>query len=220
MDNQRSLSRVALVGHSFVSGLEAFLGAEHSSNHPTVSASPGLASCDVTFFSVRGGSVFNNNTVELIARRLGRRRFDVVVIAMGDNDVVSHGNDIGLLAARIEAVAGLFRARAGAEAVYVGSVFPRFPRTDGRVCRYPYDPSYNRLAQLLNVELERSLSGQCVFWKHVFARFPDDSVQIQGSRNKFGRACVERDGVHLNGAGNFKFYKSLQALLIGHFRRV
>ena len=113
---------------------------------------------------MQDGSVFDNNTVNCIATRLSVRHYDIVVIMLEYNDdVVSQGDNIELIVGRLGSVAALFRTCAGAETVYVGDMFPRFPRTDGRIGRYSYKMSYNHLAQLLNIELEKSLSGQCLF---------------------------------------------------------
>ena len=80
---------------------------------------------------MQDGSVFHNNTVNCIATSLSVRHYDIVVIVLEYNDdVVSQGDNIELIVGRLGSVAALFRTCAGAETVYVGSMFPRFPRTD------------------------------------------------------------------------------------------
>ena len=81
---------------------------------------------------MRGGFVFDNITVNFIARRLSVRHYHIVVTALRYNDdVVSQGDNIQLIVGRLGSVAALSRTCAGEEIFYVGGMFPMFPRTDG-----------------------------------------------------------------------------------------
>ena len=115
------LSRVAIVGHSFVNDLERFIRDyrhNSSSSKPIVSGNLGLQGCEVVFIGASGGRVCNHGTVSFLARRLSQyRRFDVVILMLGDNDVAHCGDDLEMLSSRLEAVASMLRARARAEFV-------------------------------------------------------------------------------------------------------
>ena len=158
----------------------------------------------------------DQKTVKLIAGRLGSRRFDIVIILIGDNDVVENKGDSGLLAARIWAIASWWRVRAQANAVYVCGVVPRFPRSDGRLGRYPFVADYNRWALELNSELKKGAGAKgSFFWRHNFLVCSDNAADLESKCKKY----IAGDGVHLNDKGHFLLYKSLQRLLAGHSRR-
>ena len=215
-----SLKRVAIVGHSFVNRFEDFTVecARHADrrkaeNKPTVVPSLGL-DCEVHYIGVRGGGVAHQKgTVQYIARRLTMKKFDVVVMMLGDNDVQSCKDDLHGLASRILAVAALFKSRARADAIYITAMFPRYPRADGTSGRYPVEPKYNAWAQSVNQDL-KSESAQIpgvAFWQNGFS---DPSEY--GKRNGY----IGSDGVHLTEAGQCRLYKSVRRLLTGHLGRV
>ena len=77
------LTNVAVVGHSFVRNFQSFVEEEYADSQqhePVVLENLGLAGCKFHYFTA-AAVVFRT---KVFARRLGSRRFDVVIILMGD----------------------------------------------------------------------------------------------------------------------------------------
>ena len=67
------LSRVAIVGHSFVNDLERFIRDyrhNSSSSKPIVSGNLGLQGCEVVFIGASGGRVCNHGTVSFFGEEV------------------------------------------------------------------------------------------------------------------------------------------------------
>lgn len=195
--------RVAIVGHSFVTRLEKFVG--QGTNR--AKRDFGLSTKNAVHWLGKGGEKVNG----IIARwsdRLRKIEPQVIVLCFGDNDI-RRGKDEEELACLVVAMASLFQNRFGARYVYIAQLMPRF---FGTCNHHWFESTYNTKANRINELLqgkEAALPG-IFFWTHKFVRFPsEDLIRAE----KISRFMSSADGVHLNQKGLFKLYKSLASLL-------
>ena len=196
--------KVVFLGHSYVRRLGEFVT---SSVDPTVQRDFGLSNIFASEFSVSfqgyGGSHVRKmyEVASDVMRRYGQ--IDILVLCIGGNDIESW-TDPQRLACHIFALAEYFHVGHGIEQVVISSLMPR----ERARCSNFID-----LVYLVNGELKerakRYEEGGIVTWLH--RGFAEPNVR---------QGLMLSDGVHLNHAGNTKYYKSLKTCLVQATKRL
>jgi lysophospholipase L1-like esterase len=179
------MSSIYVFGNSFVRGLHTDLKYDQIKNgHEDFGT--GLP----TTFDGRGGlTAFKAATGSVDLTRINA---DICFIQLGENDISCKVSSDNIVDDIMHVVDRILAGRT--KTVIVGALFPRF--SSSRPCtRELYDE--------MRHDVNRGLKEVCddnqtvLYWDH-------------GRDRTIGERLFRDDGVHLNGTGNYRFYRSIQ----------
>ena len=179
--------RALIVGDSYVRHLVHYI------IHTTKSQNFALHDVDVSFESVRGGTVQHLETI--LPTWLDEYQPHILIFQVGANDLSNRNLTAWTVADRLAQLGQQAREQHGVLKVAVGTAFDRksYPNI---LPRYPDKIiQFNRWLKAV-ISQEHHLT----YWRHA--------------RTVFARNILHQDGVHLNDKGNRKLYKSFRSLLI------
>ena len=183
---------VLIMGHSFVRRFELFLSKGVDAR---VRRDLNLSrSAQITFLGVGGRTVDKLSKFDLhLVRRLQPQ---IVILEIGSNDLSSPDARPEVVGSKIETLVQRLHAECQVETIVV---FQTINRAAG--LRDP--PSFNTRVALLNQYLSVVLETLpfAVFWRH------------KGLRQSTVRVFF-RDGVHLNGKGQYALYRSYRGAIL------
>ena len=184
---------VLMLGDSHVHWLSKFVAAEM----PLCQQDLAVSGCEINYRGVRGGTVTSlRNDAILGLRASGPGQPDVVIIHAGGNDIDNTGGDPPQLVGMHLYTLARDMVLCGVKHVIVCQVIRR-----NSWRHLTYSEGATRVS-CINEFLLAACSGlqSISFWQH------------RGMWQE-GAQIFRRDGVHFNGLGNFKLYKSVRGAL-------
>lgn len=182
---------VAIVGHSFVRRMGEFVADQHLYNLR-------IRSTNVEFFGVGGARI--RPFIPICERWIARRRFDVIFIQLGSNDLCDPASNPEQVATHIISLANYLIFGDTARRVVVGNIHFRVIQ--------PY-PGHNAKVHSTNNLLRRKIS-------HLSQV---DYAHLRGFSHPLPDYYLS-DGVHLSTAGNHRYFKGMRGAILRALRHL
>ena len=184
---------ILIMGHSFIRRLRDFIAKNPTDYYLNLGLNDRVS---VHWHGVGGRTVKKLTTFDLnIVRQV---QPDIVFLQIGTNDLTVKGMTPLTVGSAIEDLVRLLHDSYGVQLVYVGQTIKRRPIGD-------FNNKVHLLAQYLKTVLEPI--PYAIYWSH----------------RGFWRnaSCyLSYDGVHLNGEGQHKFYRSIRGAVINSLKRI